>query len=390
MRETETIWMNGEFIDWADAKVHVGVHGLHYGTGVFEGIRCYETPDGPAVFRLREHLQRLHNSAELLYMELPYTVDEIRTRHARADRPQRAAGVLHPPVRVLRLRRAGRAHEGQPGRGRDHELAVGELPRRRERQDRHPHQDLLLEAHRPEHDPARGQGDRDLPQLDARRPRGPARRLRRGDHAQRRGVRRRRAGREHLRRQGRQDRDAAALDVDPARDHARERHPDRAGPRLRRRGGEPDSHRPLPRRRDLHDRHRRRGDAGALGRRPRDRCRTGHARAADRPISTRCAASPSAGVTGSTASRSPTRLPPRREGRHPEGPALVAVRRRAGRGARARGAPVGPALARAGDRPLRGALRGEGRRALRGRRVVRHRRAAPALRDRRPRERATR
>ena len=63
MRETETIWMNGEFIDWHDAKVHVGVHGLHYGTGVFEGIRCYETPDGPAVFRLREHLMRLDNSA---------------------------------------------------------------------------------------------------------------------------------------------------------------------------------------------------------------------------------------------------------------------------------------------------------------------------------------
>ena len=79
MRETSTIWMNGEFVDWADAKVHVGVHGLHYGTGVFEGIRCYETPDGPAVFRLREHLQRLDNSAKLLYMDLPFTVDEIRT-----------------------------------------------------------------------------------------------------------------------------------------------------------------------------------------------------------------------------------------------------------------------------------------------------------------------
>ena len=78
MRETETIWMNGEFIDWADAKVHVGVHGLHYGTGVFEGIRCYETADGPAVFRLKEHLLRLENSARLLYMELPYTADEIR------------------------------------------------------------------------------------------------------------------------------------------------------------------------------------------------------------------------------------------------------------------------------------------------------------------------
>ena len=51
MQETEKIWMNGELVDWADAKVHVGAHGLHYGSGVFEGIRCYETDDGPAVFR---------------------------------------------------------------------------------------------------------------------------------------------------------------------------------------------------------------------------------------------------------------------------------------------------------------------------------------------------
>ena len=78
MRETETIWMNGEFIDWADAKVHVGAHGLHYGTGVFEGIRCYETAQGPAIFRLNEHLQRLENSARLLHMELPYSSGEIR------------------------------------------------------------------------------------------------------------------------------------------------------------------------------------------------------------------------------------------------------------------------------------------------------------------------
>jgi branched-chain amino acid aminotransferase len=70
--------MNGEFVDWADAKVHVGVHGLHYGAGVFEGIRCYETAKGPAVFRLDDHLQRLHNSARLLYMEIPYTKQELR------------------------------------------------------------------------------------------------------------------------------------------------------------------------------------------------------------------------------------------------------------------------------------------------------------------------
>ena len=78
MQETEKIWMNGELVDWADARVHVGVHGLHYGTGVFEGIRCYETERGPAVFRLREHLQRLHDSARLLYMDLPYPVEELR------------------------------------------------------------------------------------------------------------------------------------------------------------------------------------------------------------------------------------------------------------------------------------------------------------------------
>ena len=78
MQETEKIWMNGELVDWADAKVHVGVHGLHYGSGVFEGIRCYDTPKGPAVFRLGEHMQRLHNSARLLQMELPYSVDELK------------------------------------------------------------------------------------------------------------------------------------------------------------------------------------------------------------------------------------------------------------------------------------------------------------------------
>jgi branched-chain amino acid aminotransferase len=79
VQETEKIWMNGEFVDWADAKVHVGVHGLHYGSGVFEGIRCYDTASGPAVFRLSDHMQRLHNSARLLHMQLPFSVDDLRS-----------------------------------------------------------------------------------------------------------------------------------------------------------------------------------------------------------------------------------------------------------------------------------------------------------------------
>jgi branched-chain amino acid aminotransferase len=78
MHETDKIWMNGELVDWADARIHVAAHGLHYGTGVFEGIRCYATPRGPAVFRLRDHLERLESSAKVLYMELPYTAEQLR------------------------------------------------------------------------------------------------------------------------------------------------------------------------------------------------------------------------------------------------------------------------------------------------------------------------
>ncbi|HEY1521564.1 MAG TPA: branched-chain amino acid transaminase [Solirubrobacteraceae bacterium] len=79
MDQVDLIWHNGELVAWEDAKVHVLTHGLHYGTGVFEGIRAYETAQGTAVFRLREHLERLFRSAELYYMPLPFTLDELRS-----------------------------------------------------------------------------------------------------------------------------------------------------------------------------------------------------------------------------------------------------------------------------------------------------------------------
>ena len=65
MNQAELIWMNGEFVPWEDAKIHVLTHGLHYGTGVFEGIRCYDTEIGPAIFRHTDHLARFENSAAL-------------------------------------------------------------------------------------------------------------------------------------------------------------------------------------------------------------------------------------------------------------------------------------------------------------------------------------
>jgi branched-chain amino acid aminotransferase len=70
--------MNGEFVAWEDAKVHVLTHALHYGTGVFEGERCYETPKGAAIFRHKEHLERLERSAKLYYMDIPYSRDQLR------------------------------------------------------------------------------------------------------------------------------------------------------------------------------------------------------------------------------------------------------------------------------------------------------------------------
>ena len=78
MEKSDWIWMNGDFVAWEDATVHVLSHGLHYGTGVFEGIRCYETDRGPAVFRHSEHLARLEKSAELYYLKLPYAAAELR------------------------------------------------------------------------------------------------------------------------------------------------------------------------------------------------------------------------------------------------------------------------------------------------------------------------
>ncbi|MFD1514008.1 branched-chain amino acid transaminase [Halomarina rubra] len=77
MDNISTIWMDGEFVDWEDAQVHVLTHGLHYGTGVFEGVRCYDTERGPAIFRWEEHLDRLYASAKPYDMEIAHDREEL-------------------------------------------------------------------------------------------------------------------------------------------------------------------------------------------------------------------------------------------------------------------------------------------------------------------------
>ncbi|QQD22526.1 branched-chain amino acid transaminase [Oceanospirillaceae bacterium ASx5O] len=80
------IWLDGELVDWREAKVHVLTHTLHYGMGVFEGVRAYETPQGAAIFRLQEHTDRLFNSAKILGMKMPFSKDEINEAQRAAVR----------------------------------------------------------------------------------------------------------------------------------------------------------------------------------------------------------------------------------------------------------------------------------------------------------------
>ena len=105
---TGKIWMNGSLVDWADAKIHIASHVIHYGSAVFEGARCYDTPRGSACFRLDAHMRRLYDSAKIYRMEPAVDRPTLDRRRARHDSRERVQGVLHPPDRLSRLQRARR------------------------------------------------------------------------------------------------------------------------------------------------------------------------------------------------------------------------------------------------------------------------------------------
>ena len=97
--EMDTIWMDGALVPWADAKVHVLTHALHYGSGVFEGIRAYKTERGVGVLRLTEHLKRLERSAKLYYMPVPYTVEQLYdATFEMLERNKLDAGYIRPLI----------------------------------------------------------------------------------------------------------------------------------------------------------------------------------------------------------------------------------------------------------------------------------------------------
>ena len=117
------IWQNGSLIPWREAKVHVLTHTLHYGLGVFEGVRCYETPKGPHIFRLREHTERLFNSAHILGLRIPYTREQVNDAQIETFRANGLReGYLRPIVYL------GSEAMGLRARGLTVNLAVAAWP----------------------------------------------------------------------------------------------------------------------------------------------------------------------------------------------------------------------------------------------------------------------
>jgi branched-chain amino acid aminotransferase len=101
IEKTDKIWMDGQLVNWDDAKIHVLTHTLHYGSGVFEGIRAYPTSRGAAVFRLTDHMRRLHDSAMLLHMDLPYSVEELVEATKETIRANRLDSCYIRPIAYL-------------------------------------------------------------------------------------------------------------------------------------------------------------------------------------------------------------------------------------------------------------------------------------------------
>ncbi len=215
------IWFNGKLVPFESATVHVLTHALHYGSSVFEGIRCYATDRGPAVLRLREHTRRLVDSAKIYRMEIPYDLDTIDG--AVLDTIA-ASGMGACYIRPLVYRGFGKMGVNPLHNPVETAIAVwdwGGLPRPRGPRKGRRRARLVVAALRAEHDPGARQGGRQLPLVVARQDGRRARRLRRGHHAQHRRLRGGRLGREPVPRARRQDRDAACGALGAPRHHAR-------------------------------------------------------------------------------------------------------------------------------------------------------------------------
>ena len=162
---TGKIWMNGKLVDWKDATIHIASHVVHYGSAVFEGARCYETPKGSACFRLDAHMRRLQHSAKIYRMEYPLDLARLGRRRARHDPREPVEGVLHPADRLSRLRDARRESAPLSGRRGDHAVGMGRVPRPGGAREGRRRQGQHLGAHGAEHAAGDGEERRQLREL---------------------------------------------------------------------------------------------------------------------------------------------------------------------------------------------------------------------------------
>ena len=305
--------MNGELVAHEDAKVHVLTHALHYGTGVFEGVRAYETPRGTAIFRHSDHIDRLFNSARMYYMDIPYSKEEIR---AATHEVIARSGLKSCYIRPLVFRGAGPmglypldcpvdvciavwewgAYLGDEGKQNGVRAKVSSWRRI-------PH-DALIPAAK-----ATGQYlNSVLAKIESEKA-GYEEGILLDSH----GNVCEGTGENLFVDPRRRHRHAGLRGLDPRRHQPPVGDPDRQGPRLRGRRAQHRPRRALPRRRDLHDRHRRRADPDPRGRRPPGRHAASRARSrasCSASSRTRCTGAPSATPTGSTWCRRPR---PRRD-----------------------------------------------------------------------------
>ena len=214
IQKTDKIWHNGKLINWDDATIHVMSHVIHYGSSVFEGIRCYELPSGPAIFRADEHMQRLLDSAKVYRMDVDFTRERTGQGHARDRRPQRRVACYVRPI-VLR----GYGEAGVNPFNSPTEVYIINYPwgkylggeSRRLRRLR-----LVVDAAGAQHAARHGQGRRELYELAAHQDGGHRQRLRGGHRARRQRVRQRGLGRKYVPRASRQaDHGAAGESVLP-------------------------------------------------------------------------------------------------------------------------------------------------------------------------------
>jgi branched-subunit amino acid aminotransferase/4-amino-4-deoxychorismate lyase len=183
LTKTDKIWHNGKMIAWDDARIHVLSHVVNYASAVFEGIRCYSTPQGPAIFRLREHMQRLIDSGTIYRMEIPFTLDEICHAAGELVRVNKMESCYVRPIVMRGYGDVGRESVELSDRSLHGVLGLGPISWRRSAAEWRGCGRQFVAAARAEYAAANGEGCGQLHEFRADSHGGAGERLRRGHRA---------------------------------------------------------------------------------------------------------------------------------------------------------------------------------------------------------------